>query len=224
MIKAIAVDLDDTLLDTSGLLAPKATLDAFSHLIKNGLRLSLDQCEALRLDLIKTLSHRDVFEKLSREHGDENTARVLAETICLFYDPVLPAHLPLMAGARENLDYLKAKYPLFLVTAGTEKAQRQKAKSLGIENDFQKIYVVDSLTKKRKKDAFLDIIRTQNISAAELFCIGNSVSSEIADALTIGAVACYFEFGENRGHIDQLPRPPHYHIHSHPELIPVCQL
>ena len=34
MIKVIAFDLDDTLLDTSGLLAPKATRDAFDILIK----------------------------------------------------------------------------------------------------------------------------------------------------------------------------------------------
>lgn len=224
MIKAIAFDLDDTLLDTSGILAPRATRDAFDHLLRHGLKLSLDECEKLRLQMILTHSHRDVFEKLARDHGTEDTLAALADTICLFYEPAIPAHLPLMEGARQNLDELKRRYPLFLVTAGNEKAQRQKAAALGITSDFQKIFIVDSIAKKRKKDAFLEIIRQQNIQPAELLCIGNSISSEITDALNIGATACYFEFGENRGHISDLPRTPHYHVRHHSELIATCRL
>ena len=224
MIKAIAIDLDDTLLDTSGLLAPRATQDAFVYLINNGLKLSLAECEALRLELIKTISHRDTFEKLAFEYGDENTKKVLAETIRLFYEPLIPPRLPMLEGARENIDYLKSRYQLYLVTAGTESAQMNKIKSLGIEADFKKIYVVNSLLKKRKKDAFNDIINKQKIVPAELLCIGNSVLSEIADALEIQALACYFEYGENRGEISSLPRSPHFHIKHHRELIATCQL
>lgn len=224
MIKAVAIDLDDTLLDTSGLLAPRATQDAFVYLINNGLRLSLNECEAKRIELIKTVSHREAFEKMANEFGDENTKKVVPETIRLFYNPLIPPKLPMLEGARENLNYLKTKYQLYLVTAGTESAQLNKVKSLGIENDFQKIFVVNSLLKKRKKDAFLDIINSLNILPAELLCIGNSVSSEIADALSIEAITCYFEYGENRGEIGVLPRKPHYHVRHHRELIKTCRL
>lgn len=224
MIKAIAIDLDDTLLDTSGLLAPKATEDAFTYLIKNGLQLDLAQCEQRRIELIKSISHREVFEILARQYGNEKTLAILPDVIKLFYDPTLPEKLPLMEGARENLDYLKSRYQLYLVTAGTEAAQLQKAVSLGITQDFKKIFVVNSLLKKRKKDSFLEIIQSEHIEPSELLCIGNSISSEITDALNIGATACYFEFGEDRGDINKLPRQPHYRIKHHKELIPVCQL
>ena len=100
MIKAIAIDLDDTLLDTSGLLAPRATQDAFVYLINNGLKLTLAECEAQRIELIKTISHRDAFEKLAYEYGDENTKKVVPETIRLFYEPLIPPHLPMLEGAR----------------------------------------------------------------------------------------------------------------------------
>lgn len=224
MIKAIAIDLDDTLLDTSGILAPRATQDAFVYLINNGLKLSLAECEAQRIELIKTVSHRDVFEKLANEYGDENTRKTVPETIRLFYDPLIPPHLPLLEGARENIDYLKSKYHLYLVTAGSENAQLNKAKALGIDSDFEKIMIVNSLLKKRKKDAFLEIISSLKIDPSELLCIGNSVFSEIADALDIKAIACYFEYGENRGKISELPIPPHYHIRHHRELISTCRL
>lgn len=224
MIKAIAIDLDDTLLDTSGLLAPRATQDAFVYLINNGLRLTLEECEAQRIELIKTLSHRDVFEKLANEFGNDKTRKIVPETIHLFYDPLIPPRLPLLEGARENLDYLKSRYDLYLVTAGSEKAQLNKARALEIENDFKKIIIVNSLLKKRKKDAFLEITDSLKIEPAELLCIGNSVFSEIADALDINATACYFEYGENRGEISALPRPPHYRIKHHRELISTCHL
>ncbi len=225
MIKVIAFDLDDTLLDTSGLLAPKATRDAFDILIKAGLKISLAECEKLRLEWIKEISHRDVFEKLAIHHGSEETKIAAEVATQLFYEPHLPAKLPLLEGARANLDYLKKKYSLYLVTAGTEDAQLRKASALGVTNDFKEIFVVNSLMKKRKKDAFLKIIEKNKIQPAELLCIGNSLTSEIRDAVEIGAASCYFEFGEDRGTLSMDPLlKPRFHIKHHSELISTCQL
>lgn len=224
MIKAIAIDLDDTLVNTTGLLAPQAAYEAFSYLIENGLQLNLQQCESERIELIKNLSHRDVFELLAQKYGSEQTQFAVSKAIDLFYDPNLPSRLPLMEGAEKNLQYLQPKYALYLVTAGSAKAQLKKVEALGIAGYFRRVMVVDSLTKKKKKDSFEEILREQSLKASELLCIGNSLLSEIADALAIGAWACHFEFGEERGHISQLPRKPHFHVQHHAELIATCQL
>ncbi len=225
MIQAIAFDLDDTLLDTTGLLVPKASADAFNILIKAGLKLSLEQCEQYRLELIKETSHKEVIERLADQFGTDQTRLASNEAVRIFYEPQLPDQLPLLPGARENIDYLKTKYKLFLVTAGADQAQRKKAQALGISNDFEKMYVVNSLNKMRKKAVFEDIIKNLNIKPENLLCVGNSLSSEIHDALQLGALACYFEFGEDRGHSVTDPRfKPQYHIRHHPELIPTCRL
>ncbi|MBC7421444.1 MAG: HAD family hydrolase [Bdellovibrio sp.] len=225
MIKAIAFDLDDTLLDTTGLLVPKASAEAFSVLIKAGLKLTLEECEKFRLEMIKETSHKEVFEKLASQYGTPETKLASTEAVRLFYEPNLPDQLPLLKGARENLDYLKKKYKLFLVTAGADQAQKQKAVALGVTNDFERIYVVNSLDKKRKKAVFEDILQQGNYQPENLLCIGNSLSSEIYDALQIGAKACYFEFGENRGYLVTDPRyKPDFHIRTHAELIAACKL
>lgn len=224
MIKAIAFDLDDTLVDTSGLLAPPATVQTFELMIRKGLKLSLAECEAFRQQWVKTMSHREVFEKLAAEYGTDETRTALPEITTTFYESKVPAQLPLIEGARQNIDYLKQKYTLFLVTAGAEKSQLEKVKSLGVLNDFKKVYVVNSLTKQRKYDVFSEIIKDMAIKNEELLCIGNSLLSEIQDALTIGAKACYFEFGEVRGSLADLHRPPDYHITQHSQLIEACQL
>ncbi len=225
MIKAIAFDLDDTLLDTTGLLVPKASAEAFAILIKAGLQLTQVECEKYRLEMIKETSHKEVFEKLSQQFGSAETRLAATEAIKVFYEPTLPDRLPLLPGARENIDYLKKKYKLFLVTAGADQAQKRKAAALGISSDFDQIYVVNSLDKKRKKAVFEDIIQKNQLKPENLLCIGNSLSSEIHDALLIGAKACYFEFGEDRGHDVGDPRyKPHYHIRQHSELLKTCPL
>ncbi len=225
MIKAIAFDLDDTLLDTTNLLVPSASQQAYSLMIKAGLKLTPEKCEELRLKLIKVISHRDFFEKLASDFGDDFTKSAAKEAIKLFYEPTLPAKLPLMPGARENIDYLKNKYKLYLVTAGNEKGQRNKVKSLGIEKDFIEVHVVNSLVKARKKTVFLDLIQKNLLKPEELLCIGNSLNSEIKDALEIQAQACYFEFGEDRGTLAECPDiKPDFHIKHHRELITACLL
>ncbi len=224
MIKAIAFDLDDTLLDTTGLLAPQYALATFDFMIQKGLSLSLIECELRRQELIKKISHREVFEKFANEFGTDETRAALQQTIEMFYNPALPKRLPLMPGARDNINYLKDKYVLYLVTAGAEKSQLAKAYALGVVPDFKAVIVVNSLLKHRKKDAFESIIASEKIESENLLCIGNSISSEIKDALDIGALACHFEHGEARGEISDLIRPPHFHVKNHSELIKICQL
>ncbi len=224
MIKAIAFDLDDTLLDTSGLLAPEATRQAFEMMMAHGLKLSLAECELHRQKLINTMSHRDVFEKLTNEFGTKETLKILPDVTTAFYEPSLPAKLPLLAGALKNIEYLKKRYHLFLVTAGSETSQLAKVRSLAIEQHFEKIFVVNSLTQKRKKEVFLQIISELQIKNNELLCVGNSLLSEIADGISVGAEVCYFEFGEVRGSIQDLPKKPTYHIKKHSELIAACKL
>ena len=224
-IHSIAFDLDDTLLDTTGLLVPQASREAFQILIDAGLRLDLQTCEQQRLALIRTISHKDVFKRLADEFGTEATKTAVEKANMAFYQPKLPDRLDLLPGALENLIYLTKKYTLFLVTAGYQEAQLAKIKSLDIGQFFKKSFIVDSLNQEKKYDSFKAIIESEKIKPDELLCVGNSLSSEIRDARRIGAWACYFQFGDDRG---QLPTDaqlqPHFHIHNHQELIPTCKL
>lgn len=225
MIRAIAFDLDDTLIDTSGILAPKATLDAFNILLESGLSLTLEDCERIRLDMIKSVSHKDVFEHLAKNHGTTQTQSALQQAVDAFYSPVLPETLPLLPGALDNLEYLKPKYAMYVVTAGFEVAQKDKIKTLGIKNFFKQIFVINSLAQQRKKDSFLKILELERILPEELLCIGNSLTSEIKDALSIGAKACYFQFGEDRGEAaEEFYKKIDYRVTNHFDLIETCEL
>ena len=224
-IRAIAFDLDDTLLDTTRLLSPMASQAAFCILQDHGLKLGLDECEKLRQEWVKTISHRDVFKKLATEYGTDKTLKCLDLANKAFYHPAIPIQLPLLPDAQNNLDQLKTNYELFLVTAGLEDAQMAKIKSLNISHYFKKIFIIDSFLQKRKFDAFSAIISENDIQPENLLCIGNSLSSEIKDARLIGAWACYFAFGEDRGAYPIVPQlQPHFTVSSHSELIKTCRI
>jgi putative hydrolase of the HAD superfamily len=224
-IRAMAFDLDDTLLDTTNLLVPAAANEAFSILIRAGLSLSPEECEKSRIQLIKSLSHKDVFEKLAREHGSAETLAALAVANQTFYHPNLPDSLPLLEGALENIQNLSTKYSLYVVTAGLKDAQERKIAALGIAPYFKDYFIVNSLNKERKIHAFRRILEIEGLEPSQLFCIGNSLGSEIRDAQELGAVSCFFDFGEDRGNTKKLETiKPTYHIHHHRDLIPVCKL
>lgn len=224
-IRSIAFDLDDTLLDTTGLLVPQASQEAFQILIDAGLTLDLKTCEQHRLSLIRTISHKDVFKKLAHEYGTAATQAAVEQANKAFYHPRIPANMDLLPGALENLKTLVKKYNLYLVTAGFQDAQTSKIQSLGIAPYFKKIFVVNSLNSEKKYSAFKMILDQDNLKPSELLCIGNSLSSEIKDARQLGAWACYFEFGEERTAYPDDPQwQPHFRIKTHKELITACRL
>ncbi len=225
MVRAIAFDLDDTLINTSGLLAPKATIHAFEILRKNGLALEMEACERIRQDMIKSVSHKEVFIHLAKQYGTELTQTRVQEAIDAFYSPILPDHLPLLPGALDNLKYLKNKYELFVVTAGFEISQKDKIRALGIKEFFKQIYVIDSLARKRKRESFQKIIQDLTLHPQELLCIGNSLSSEMKDGVELGTKTCLFEFGEDRGEAPvDLMQKIDFKVKNHFELIDTCRL
>lgn len=224
-IKAIAFDLDDTLLNTSGLLVPEAAQKACLSLISVGATCTLEECLQLREKLAQQLSHPEIFGRIADEFDCPERDLGLQLAILDFYNPEIPEQLPLIDGALENLKSLHGKYDLYLVTMGIREAQEKKIKALGIRDYFKKIYILDSLRGERKKMAFEQILQLSQCQPVELLSIGNRLSAEIRDAKLVGAQTCYFPFGE---HVGETPVTaadyPDFTIQVHSDLIKTCHL
>lgn len=226
--QAIAFDLDDTLLDTSGLLIPAASLRTYETLKDLLLQLTFSEFEARRVQLAKSLSHPEIFAQILEEVRPG--ARVLftdrlSQATLAFYQSPIPAHLPLLPGALENLTDLKDKYQLFLVTSGVPTCQQQKIQACGLDGFFVRSFLVDSMKHERKQGAFEQILNDYNIEPHRLLSIGNRLSLEIRDAKLCGAMTCHFRYGEHDGEVPtQLEDIPDFTIHHHQEFIRQCQL
>jgi putative hydrolase of the HAD superfamily len=225
-LKALAFDLDDTLIDTSGLLVPLASRAAFEAMQKIGLNINFETFDQIRKIKALSLNHRQIFADIAKDFGSQKSEVALTQAgIEAFYNPVLPPHLPLLPGAEETLHFLKKNHRLFLVTSGAISSQKEKVQRAGLSELFEKCFFVDGFNKGRKKEAFLEIITLATCAPEELMAIGNRLSQEIHDAKEIGAITCYFEYGE---HVGEKARNsfeiPDYTIRSHADLVRVCQL
>src|SRR5438309_7816258 len=128
--KTIAFDLDDTLLDTSGLLVPMASLRACQAMVDAGLCCTLEECMKMRHSLAAELSHTEIFTQIANHYGTNTKGKAVHDALEEFYNPEIPGVLPLMAGATENLLHLKEQYSLYLVTMGSFEAQVDKIRAL----------------------------------------------------------------------------------------------
>ncbi|MBC7372265.1 MAG: HAD hydrolase-like protein [Bdellovibrionaceae bacterium] len=224
-IKCIAFDLDDTLLDTSQLLVPLAARRSCEAMLSAGVNSDIDTCLQWRAGLAAEKTHSEIFEGFIQKFGTSQPELALHSALKAFYNPEVPARLPLMDGAEENLKLLSAKYTLFLVTSGEPAAQSKKIAALGIEKYFRKIYLINNFLKQTKQFAFTEIIATQSIMPAELLSIGNRLSQEIRYAKLCGARTCYFCHGEHVGEVPSLREDyPDVTIYKHAELMKACAL
>ncbi|MCK6598454.1 MAG: HAD family hydrolase [Bdellovibrionaceae bacterium] len=241
MTKVIAFDLDDTLLNTTDILIPLAIKEVYSVLQQRGYKESFLEFNNKRLEFVGSKSHREFFKSLVTSEPQLTVANKTLPSVQLateetslyellvrcFYQPPIPMDLPLIPGAKENLDFLSTKYTLYLVTSGETETQKQKIKSLHLSQWIPPSHhlIIDGLDFKNKRQAFQHILQQSNIPPTALLAIGNRLSQEIRMAKEIGAMTCYFRFGEHASDIptDQF-EVPDYTITQQQELISVCRL
>lgn len=228
--KALAFDLDDTLIDTTNELIPFACRKIHSYLLGEGYTHSFEVFDRSRKDYVKTKSHKDFFRHLVTTFSlrdPSETQAVVANLNRLFYQPAIPSNLAFMPGVEENLKTLGTKYKLFVVTAGVVSAQHQKLAQLQIERFVKKenLLVVAEGAFPTKKAAFEKILHDLAIPPEQLLSIGNRLSQEIRMAKQLGSKTCYYQYGEHAEDVAQDHfEIPDYTIHSHKELISTCQL
>jgi putative hydrolase of the HAD superfamily len=224
-IKCIAFDLDDTLIDTSGLLVPEASRQACEAMKKLGLNCSLQECMSWREKLAKEMSHREIFLEIAKKYNHGGIENMAAAGIQTFYNPDIPKSLPLLPGAQTTLEYcLGEGYTLYLVTSGSPEAQRRKVKAAGLDDIFKKVYTLDGFKGEKKRIAFQDILKNEPINPRELLSVGNRLFEEIRQAKQLGATTCYFRYGEHVGEVPQVSEDhADYIVGSHEEFLKVFE-
>ena len=88
----------------------------------------------------------------------------------------------------------KITLPKYLVTTGFPKLQHSKIKQLGIEADFEGIFIVD-LNKPgaSKKAVFQQIMKEHNLAPADLIVVGDDLNSEIKAGQELGIDAVLYD-------------------------------
>ena len=207
-IKVIAFDADDTLWDCQGYFE-----EVENHLY----RLIAPYCEDPKKELFKTESGNmadlgygckaftiSILETAMRIAGNDLSVTQLDE---LLQDCKRLLHLPAtpLPGVEETLKELRDRIqesslspltshlsPLKLVcfTKGELQDQENKLKRSGLLKYFDDVEITSDKTQRE----FLALCEHQQIHPSELLMIGNSLKSDCAPALAIGAWAIHIPF------------------------------
>ncbi|RNL55156.1 HAD family hydrolase [Pedobacter jejuensis] len=122
------------------------------------------------------------FQKVAEKYGFKQAA------IDNAIDYLITGEVTKPLTPSKDYHYIKSlRGRKFVVTAGFLKKQTTKVKMLGIENDFEEVYVVDVTTSNQnKKDAFEALISKYGLNTEEILVIGDDAESEIKFGLELG--------------------------------------
>ena len=190
--KVIAFDADDTLWDCQG---------HFEEVEQHLYSLIAPYCENPKQELFNTESANmedlgygckafsiSIIETALRVAGNDVSATQLKELLAhckqLLHLPATP-----LPGVVETLEKIDG-YRKVVFTKGELQDQENKLKRSGLLKYFDDVEITSNKTQRE----FLDLCEHQQIHPSELLMLGNSLKSDIAPALAIGAWAIHIPF------------------------------
>lgn len=203
MYKAIFLDLDDTLWDCK-----QNALDAFLE-VYNTFKLS---------DIFQSFDHfcqlyypnnDALWQAYSEGRIDKSTLNTtrfrypfhqvgfrdnhFIDSFRDTYLALVPTKSKLIDGAIELLEYLKAKYPLYIISNGFTETQYTKIKSGGLEGYFQEIFLSDEIGyHKPSKEIFEFVLNKTKVNVKEALMIGDNIATDIIGAQKVMMDQIYF--------------------------------
>jgi FMN phosphatase YigB (HAD superfamily) len=181
-VDAVVLDLDDTLLDTAGLLVPMADRRALQAMIAAGLPVDLDTASAT-LREVRAAGIELLFHEIARRHGGTPECAD-AGTDAFFRFDVPP--IALEPAVEKALHALHAAYPLALLTAGHEPTQRAKIARLDIEPFFIECLYVEIGAPGGKAPALRALCDRRGWRPECVVFAGDRPSSDIRAANAVG--------------------------------------
>ena len=210
MIKAVFLDIDDTVLDFEAYvrLALREGFDRFGLPpyreemlpvftgVNNRLWQRIERGEMTREQLIDVR-----FQTVFQELGITGDARAFER---YFRDAIWDCAIP-VAGAAEMVPWLGARYILCAASNGPYDQQRARLALSGFLPWFRHLFINEEIGWQKPARAFFDeAIRRLNagreapVARSEIMMIGDSLTSDMRGGIDSGLVTCYF----NRFHAE----------------------
>ena len=181
-LDAVVLDLDDTILDTSGLLVPVADRRAIAAMIGAGL--DVDAVSAAEtLDILRRDGIEDLFGELARRHSASQECATAGTTAFFDFDVPPIALEPEVEAALEALQRIA---PLALLTAGVERTQRQKVARLDLEPLFVECVFVGLGAPGGKAPALRALLERRGWDARRVVVVGDRPASDIRAGNAVG--------------------------------------
>ena len=210
-IRAIFLDLDDTILD-------------FSRAEASALRRVLTEAGIPAGDAVLARYHDiNIAQWLLLEEGKITRPQVLLrrfsilfdeldvtrdpETVCERYEEYLAGEAWFVPGAEALLETLAPRYDLYIASNGTAAVQHRRLAASGIGKYVQKVFISEEVGADKPSPAFFDacFAAIPGLSRQETLMVGDSLTSDIRGGRNAGIAACWFNPQKKPGRKDIRP-------------------
>jgi len=137
------------------------------------------------------LSMREVYERLCETASRRVDVRILDKVREVGYS-VFAQRPTLVDGATEVLGCLERhSYARYLYTVGDPKVQGEKLNALGVNGQFEAVYVRE----RKDEEGLRQILDEQGVEPESAWMVGNSLRSDIKPALNLGLRCIWVQGG-----------------------------
>jgi len=164
-------DLDDTLIDTRGVLLPAAL-----RRVADATGLAVERLDRTGKRIDEVLAGID-----------EVTPEQRGKAAAAWYSPEVPPLEPL-PGARETLEALRGRMFLFLVTRGDPPRQGKKIERCGLGPLFDEIAIRAIEGDGSKRDDFVRLMEAHGLGPERCAVIGDDPRDELRIAAELGCL------------------------------------
>ena len=220
-IRAVFLDLDDTILDfgraealalrraltEEGIPAGDAVLARY-HDINAAQWLLLEEGKITRSQVL--IRRFDILFGELGVAGDP-------EAVCERYEEYLAGEVWFVPGAEALLEALAPRYDLYIASNGTAAVQRRRLAAAEIGKYVKKIFISQEIGADKPSPAFFDacFAAVPGLSRQEALMVGDSLTSDIRGGRNAGMAACWFNPQKKPRRKDIRPD---FEIHSLEEL------
>jgi len=225
MIEVLLLDLDDTILDfhKSEFIALQKTLGEFGiepteetcRLYSQINREHWERLERKELTRPQVLVGR--FATLMAQLGVEGDPAACSDR---YTDNLAIGHY-FLPGAREALEKLAEKYPLYIVSNGNLKVQEGRLASANISHLFREIFISQQVGADKPDPLFFEKVfaAIPDFHKEKTMIVGDSLTSDILGGIRAGIRTCWVNpQGKPAGEIR-----PDYQISDLPQLIELLE-
>ncbi len=200
MIKAVLADIDNTLLDfdkcaeyamkcafeEAGLQYTENAAEVFFR-INTQLWNEIEKGNLDKAGLYK-IRWRRIFKELKTEYDGEKFEMSFVKHLGDSYQTV--------DGAKDILDYLSDRYPLYAASNGPQTEQINRLTNAGLVHYFKDIFTSERIGYQKPRREFFEgcFRKMDGVLPCETIIIGDSVNADIKGGKDSGLVTCFFNY------------------------------
>ena len=194
MIKAIFLDMDDTLIVNTVLYEQAAAvLSGYLHHYGVSLADTRQVLDKTDRDLFKTQGYSrerypDVFERVLKHFVPDADAQKVG-VVRHFAETVFSTVAKVKPGTLEAVDLLTEHFPIYIITQGDKTVQENRVAHLPFKDKLSGVFVVD----RKETEVFSGTVRRLGLRPSEAVMIGDSLKSDIIPSVAAGLHAIWIE-------------------------------